>query len=573
MSKFDYYENVSNEIIAGFKPGESLDAPLVSGMGSEDWKGKSLAIVERYLMGLAKKGMLKSIERPATQMAKQEPNSIFIKNPQTGIPQEYLDILKEPDLFKNITEIEFDKRIVGELPTRKVIFLCAAGGRLVENCQLASYNLLVNDESGTGKDYVTASVLSILPDYCYIHKTRISPTVFTYWHNSKYEPDWTWDAKVFYPEDVSEPVLNSDVFKVMCSHGSSATVVKDQRAIDIEIKGKPVMITTTASATPNAEQTRRFGIINLDSSQNQTRAIMKRNSEFKMRGLVPEYDMSYKEAMLYLKRVKVKIPFADRIDPCFPAKNVVMRTNYPRFLDFIAASAAFHQYQRLSDADGYILAEGNDYDIARECFLKLCSNKFMMNLTINQKKILKVFEDEPELQGHVLLLHSTKMSFISYNGLKDNLDILVSYGILQTGTEKDSLNRDREIYCLSRQYNPNEKLEIPTYQELCRKTEISAKSSTTETSETSATTKGDVSDIADVSPSKCLNQAQNPAIPEENVIDVRELIKSINGEAAFEQLLSQLPGWSEADLTLQLETLKAKGDVFEPRVGFYKVLE
>lgn len=380
--------------------------------------------------------------------------------------KEIMDILLNPNLFNEITEKELNKKIVGEVETRKVIFLCSAGGRLIENSQIASYNLLINDEAGAGKDYVAGAVLDILPKECYIHKTRISPAVFTYWHNSTYEPEWSWDGKVFYPEDISEIVLNSDVFKVMCSKGSSATIVIRQRAYEIDIKGKPVMITTTATATPNPELTRRFVILNLDSSEAQTKAIMRRHSEFKKKGIVPEYNERYREAIRYLKRVKVKIPFAELVDEHFPTKNMVMRTHYPRFLDFISASAGFHQYQRKRDDEGYVLAEGQDYDIARDCFLKLCSNKYMIPLTINQKKILEAFEKQPYLKGSASNLHSTKMSFISLPALQTNLGLLVRYGILETQSEKDSLNRDIEVYSLAQSYNPNERLEIPTFETL-----------------------------------------------------------------------------------------------------------
>lgn len=374
-------------------------------------------------------------------------------------------ILKDPNLFNKITEQELDKKIVGEIETRKVIFL-AANGRLVENHQTASYNLLVNDEAGAGKDYITGATLEILPKETYIHKTRISPAVFTYWHNPRFEPEWSWDGKVFYPEDISESVLNSDVFKVMTSKGSSATIVIKQMAVEIDIQGKPVMITTTATATPNPELTRRFVILNLDSSEQQTKAIKKRHSYFAKSGIVPEYDQNYIEAQKFLKRVKVKIDFADLIDPFFPDKNIIMRTNYPRFLDFIKASTAFFQYQRKMDKEGYYMAEAQDFNIARACFLKLCSNKYMIPLTINQKKILTIFEQQPFMKKSVSQLHSGKMNFISLANLQVNLQNLAKYGILETCAEKDSLNRDVEVYGLSKGYNPNEKLEIPTFDEL-----------------------------------------------------------------------------------------------------------
>ncbi len=389
---------------------------------------------------------------------------------EKSIPEELLNILKNPNLFSDITEAEFDKKIVGETESRKVIFLCSQG-RLVDNCQIASYNLLVNDEAGVGKDYVVNAVLEIIPKEIYIHKTRISPNVFTYWHNPKYEPEWTWNGKVFYPEDISENVLNSDVFKVMCSKGSSATITINQMAIEIDIKGKPVMITTTATATPNPELTRRFVILNLDSSIDQTKAIMKRHSEFKKKGIVPEYNPRYAEAMKYLQQVKVKIPFADLIDNYFPSTNVIMRTHYPRFLDFICASAGFFQYQRKKDSEGFVIAEGQDYDIARDCFLKLCSNKYMISLTINQKKILSVFESCSKLKGSVSKLHSI-MPFVSDRALQTNLGILAKYGILGTSTGKDTWNRDVEEYSLAESYKPNEQVDIPNYETICRNTSI-----------------------------------------------------------------------------------------------------
>ncbi len=208
-------------------------------------------------------------------------------------------------------------------------------------------------------------------------------------------------------------------------------------------------------------------MLNLDSSTNQTKAIMKRHSQYAKKGITPEYDLKYQEAMKCLKRVKVKIPFAEIVDKFFPEKSIMMRTNYPRFLDFIKASASFHQYQR-SEEEDFILAEGQDYDIARECFLKLCSNKYMINLTINQKKILDVFEEgNGMIKGSVTQLHP-RMNFISIPALQTNLGILTKYNILNSYIDNDSYGRDMEIYELAEGYNPNEKIDIPTYVELLK---------------------------------------------------------------------------------------------------------
>lgn len=135
-----------------------------------------------------------------------------------------------------------------------------------------------------------------------------------------------------------------------------------------------------------------------------------------------------------------------------------MRTHFPRFLDFICASTAFHQYQRKIDANGFYLAEGKDYDIARECFLKVSSNRFMIPLTINQKKIIKIFESSINLKGSVTKLHSL-MNFISDRALLTNLQILASYHLLTINQTKDSWNRDIDEYSLAS--SQNEVINIP----------------------------------------------------------------------------------------------------------------
>ena len=382
--------------------------------------------------------------------------------------KEAKQILKDPKLFEKIYKTEIDKKVVGELETRKVLVLCAYGGRLVENSQLTSFNLCVNDDAGKGKDYVADASLEMLPKLNYIKKTRISPNVLNYWHNAKDEPQWTWNGKVLYLEDISETILNHEVFKLMCSSGSSATIVKDQKVLELEIKGKPVMIITTATATPSPEMVRRFVMVNLDGSQDQTKEIMKRHSEFRKKGIIPEVDEKIKYAQQFLKRVKVRILFADLIDEHFPSQNIIMRTHYPRFLDFISASAGLHQFQRKKDKDGFILATEQDYDIARECFLKLCSNKYMIPLTINQKKILEFFEAELLLEGTIAELHASKMNFISDRALSYNLSILGRYGILETTPKTNQQNKVVECYRLAGSYKPNEKINIPTYKELCQ---------------------------------------------------------------------------------------------------------
>jgi len=353
-------------------------------------------------------------------------------NKEKLIPKDILNELENKQYLNNIIK-EIQLKVVGESDSIKTIFLCSCG-RLVENCHLASYNLLVNSKSGTGKDFVVSATTELWDKEVCIKRTRISPTAFTYWHNSIKEPDWTWDGKILVLEDISENVLNSDVFKVMQSSGSIATIVINNKAKDIEIKGKPVLIITTAKASPDIELIRRNSICQLDESKEQTRKILKEQAIKSSLGLVNKSSPIIKNSLKYLKRVKVKIPFAELFVNSFPAE-LVMRTAFSRFIDLIKSSTALHQFQRETDEEGFLLATGEDYNIAVSVINHLNKGGCSITLTRDQQDILEVFKTDNELYPvdyinskialtdkwlRIQLDRLTEMGFLEVDGIKDD---------------------------------------------------------------------------------------------------------------------------------------------------------
>lgn len=301
-------------------------------------------------------------------------------------------ILKDKELLNRLVK-EVQKMVVGEEDTIKTIILCSAGAWVEDPIEYASFNLCINSRSGTGKDFVCGNTMKIFPNEMVERRKRVSPTTFTYWHNINIEPEWTWDGKICYLEDITQGVLDSPVFKIMASsHGGHSTIVKDQRAIDLEVKGKPVMIVTTATGEPVEELFRRFPMIQLDESEEQSTAIMKRKSEMAVSGKVVRLNKDIPNALMKMDRLRVIIPYATKFNEMeiFP-KNIIVRTNYSRFLDYIKASAVLHQYQR-KVKDYNVIAEPDDYEIARECFMKTCQNEFLIPLNQLEKKVVEHFK-------------------------------------------------------------------------------------------------------------------------------------------------------------------------------------
>ena len=266
------------------------------------------------------------------------------------------DLLKDPNLFDIINK-EFDKFIVDEEETRKAIFISACGS-FVENLS-ATFNVFIGGDSSAGKSWVCKNVLNIFPKRVFskeTYRTRISPKVLTYWHNYQVEPEWTWNGKILYLEDVGDEILNSDVFKVMISEGSTATIVgrskiKDAElpaTYDIEIIGKPITFITTAMGTPIDEIKNRFLMLDLNETEEQTEKIMQRQIDMAISGKKEYYDEEITKALDGLRRVKVIIPkWINNIMQYIPRKEILRwRREFPRFLEIIKCSAALHQYQR-----------------------------------------------------------------------------------------------------------------------------------------------------------------------------------------------------------------------------------
>jgi hypothetical protein len=397
-----------------------------------------------------------------------------------------IQILKDPRILE-IIDKELDKKIAGEHNARKTIFLISCG-RLVENrTEKGAYNLMVNSESSSGKDYVVRNTLTIWKEEAIESRKRISPTALTYMHNAKFEPEWTWNGKLLYLEDVSNSILNSDVFKVMSSGGEGkSTIVVKNKAYDYVCQGQPVIIITIASPNPNTELLRRFPILSLDESVEQTKEVMRKQARIASIGKTIDYDPELKEALKCLMKVKVKVPFADELTEKFPSNNLIMRTCFPRFLDYIKSSVALHQWQRDKDDEGYYLAIGQDYDIARDMILNTVSNQSFIPLTKTQKRILDVIKALPNdpyvnPEGYSVSELEVHINFVCQKTLYNQLDKLTEYGFL--GKNK-TIRNNREVMVY--QYIGFDNIDIPKWEDIY--TDNNVTNNTTTTNITNVTT-------------------------------------------------------------------------------------
>jgi hypothetical protein len=348
--------------------------------------------------------------------------------------EEWKELFKDPEIF-NIIIKEFDKKVIGEEIPKKTIFLCFCG-IYVKNSFKPSYNLIINGKSGIGKDFTTYSILEIFPEEKYKAFTKVTPQALSYY--KKNEKDFTWDEKILYLEDITQQTLDSPVLKTLSSNKMNTLSFLRDKTEEINIKGKPIIIMTFANNILGIEYIRRFETCQLDEEIAHSKAIIKKQAERMATGEKPFYNPLITLGLSKLQPIEVIIPFAKKITAKFPCEDLVIRTKFNRFGDYIRASCVLHQLQRKQNEQGQYIAEIRDYEIAREVFNHLNQFKKLIPLTIHQQKIMEYFEKKDINETlSAISIHNDLGQFIALNNLIENLQRLVSYGFLNVTTEID----------------------------------------------------------------------------------------------------------------------------------------
>lgn len=377
----------------------------------------------------------------------KSPLDYLIQTTKMGMNRdEIVDHLKDPQLMINVVN-EIQKQVAGEEDTI-IAETIITTTRLVKEAIPEAKNLFLSDKTGLGKDYVTKKTLKVMiPPENHLHVTKMSPEAFTYWHNPRFEPNWTWDDKVIHFEDINQSLLNCSTFKVMSSGGSHAVVVKDQQTLDIPINGKPVMILTSHHANPNDENLRRYPIGGLNSTEEQTDRIKDKIAQKYTGENQIHPDKKLINALHTLLPYKVIIPYAELIQYFFPS-DTIMRTHFQRFLNYICASTVFHQQQR-EKKNGCLIATPDDYMIARMVLIYTTSNPKMIPLSKEYREILELLQiaNEELSVNEIFLLPDFNHS---KPWLYRNLPKLCATGIIAKGKKYDDSNhRYNDTYYFS----------------------------------------------------------------------------------------------------------------------------
>ena len=136
------------------------------------------------------------------------------------------------------------------------------------------------------------------------------------------------------------------------------------------VRGPAAFIQATTRVTLHPENETRLLFIQMDESEEQTRAINERQAleaEKRANIVPPDFFDDWRRLFQGLESTSVRILFASQLAEDFP--NLIRsRRDFPKLLGLIEVSAFLHQHQRTRDDQGYIVATPRDYVIAKELF-------------------------------------------------------------------------------------------------------------------------------------------------------------------------------------------------------------
>lgn len=362
-------------------------------------------------------------------------------------------------LWDKIVIEELDKKHIGDIPSKEVVFLCAVG-RLVKNKKPFSFNALVLSPSSAGKDHLVGSVLKMFPEEDKEIYGRISAKALNYLHTIDEEPDYNYNGKIIYLKEITEEILNNEVmleFTAGEEEISKVAITKQKGAgvIVKEIRGHPCVFTTTATTIPTDEIRNRFNIVSLDLSEEQIKRTFKQEEE--------PYDKEMIEFISKLKPRKVEIPkkIENFIIKNFPHNKQRYKRDFQRFLDFIKAYALFHGRSR---------AESTDYDRAKDIFMNAFSTCADIPLKDIDERIVKILERIEEPLSAKAILDELG-GIITIQSLYPRLRNLVMKEILEEQTDRTPVN-DRgfggyvvQNYILSEEFKDKKAFILPNYNE------------------------------------------------------------------------------------------------------------
>src|SRR2546426_1268543 len=298
---------------------------------------------------------------------------------------------KHSNLLDFIKENYLDPTIIGEDNNKQLLFLICCSA-FTDN----PLSAIVKGPSGAGKSHLVNRVLDLFRKLgVVIEYSRITGAYLENMatkdrprHPNPKDPDYerkladyelerrkprsiNLTGKILFIDEL-RGIQNAQAPKLLISEGRLrlGTIINGE-PVEIEVKGTPVIITTTTLAVlEDPEFENRVMPVQIDESEDQTRQVLQHEAEH---FADPSEDLTeYRRTQAIvdffntLRPYKVANPFATEIQNDYPTKNIEARRDFPKLMALSNVVTWLYQHQRRHAKKGLDLVTVTDSaDIAR----------------------------------------------------------------------------------------------------------------------------------------------------------------------------------------------------------------
>ena len=276
--------------------------------------------------------------------------------------------LKSPHLLRWVVDGIEEAGVAGERSLALTIYF-AGTSRLLDN-PLA---VIVQGPSASGKSYVIEQVAKLFPPEAILSATDITPNALYYQEPGELEHKFVVAGERPRRQN-DETAQTTKALREMISAGQLVKVVtisdgEGHRSVTVHQKGPIAYVESTTAPEVFEEDANRCLVLHSDERPEQTGKILAADAKRLSGETRSERREEVREEFQCLHRclapLQVVIPFANQLVELFPKEPLEVRRSFGHLTSMIKTIALLHQYQRPRDEAGRIVAQPEDYFLAR----------------------------------------------------------------------------------------------------------------------------------------------------------------------------------------------------------------
>lgn len=339
--------------------------------------------------------------------------------------------LSAPDLLTWIIESIEVCGVAGEQYTAALVYLTGTSRLLPKPLAI-----IVQGPSSSGKSYVLEKVADLFPPEAVLSATDITENALYYMAKGELSHRFVLAGER--PRGLKEETgQGTKALREMISSGhlSKAVTVSTPDGPITKLIDQPGPVAYAESTTATVlfeEDANRCLILQSDERPEQTKRILLAHGR-RCAGISVEVERHQRREVMHalqwlLEPAAVVIPFAPQLAELFPIEPLEVRRCIGHVTSSIETLALLHQYQRERDELGRIIAQAEDYGLAR----MLLEDILARTLGGKDSNALKHFVERLRMvSGEFTALELSKLLKINERTVREHLQALHGLGLVE----------------------------------------------------------------------------------------------------------------------------------------------